>query len=188
MPIPLSEAEVESLSKELWIAFFPLQDPSAIVPMMAHIKHLYCFFNASPDGKTLIAQSTAERWCTQTNLDGGSGSNSYYIYFKARELADVILYAGLSGTAFEDYLHMHPMEVLGCLGIALSLIAYMQTRVPYDTGRVLTAVRVRFVDLSPIHCYSFTDLKANAVGRLVSIRGHVIRVSAARPLILSGTV
>jgi DNA replicative helicase MCM subunit Mcm2 (Cdc46/Mcm family) len=79
--------------------------------------------------------------------------------------------------------HPLPMQVIGSLGIALSLLVYVRTRVPYDNDISLKRVQARIVDLSSNYCYSFADLKANAVGRLVSIRGHVIKVSATRPLI-----
>ena len=80
---------------------------------------------------------------------------------------------------FSDFVSMlqtRPKEVIGCIGIALSIIF----AVTVPAQKSLTCIP-RFVGLTTE--LSFGELKSGTVGQLVAIRGYVVRASHCRPLI-----
>lgn len=189
----ITEQEIEKIAREkLWINYFATQDCGALIPLLPNIKYLYAFFLTSPAGMALISKYVVEKWTVLANLDGinglqGGTGPSYYVCFTSKQASQIPYFVTSGGKStigdICESLYTRPLEVLGVLGIALSLVAYIHTKAPYDSERVLTAVRVRFLDLPSRHCYGMSELMANSVGRFVSIQGHVIKAGAARPLI-----
>ena len=80
---------------------------------------------------------------------------------------------------FEHSLRMRPIEVIGCIGIALGV--YVKVSTLYLEGKYV--IQPRFYGLHSE--LAFSDLKSSTVGQLVTMTGHVIRVSACRPLVQS---
>lgn len=83
---------------------------------------------------------------------------------------------------FEDFassLQMRPVEVMGMVGIALSLVA--KNFYPHCTEAFI--IRPRFYNLGSE--VGFGEIKSSTVGQMVSVRGHVVRVSACHPLVES---
>lgn len=82
---------------------------------------------------------------------------------------------------FESSLRSSPIEVTGCFGIALSLIGTQRN--PYCAEEIV--IKPHFYNF--LTELSFSDLKANVVGELVQIRGHVIRITVCHPLVEQAT-
>lgn len=97
-----------------------------------------------------------------------------YVYFNVKKLAEVL--------PFDDFINVlksTPNEVISCLGISLSLICKQQN--PYVQELFIIYIRLYGFDLLDDICFS--DIKSNTVDQLISIRGHVVRVSSCKPLI-----
>lgn len=81
---------------------------------------------------------------------------------------------------FEDLynsLVTKPVQVLGCLNCALSLLAAKLN--PYvEFPSIIQCRLLNMQDLS-----SYADLKSSKVGQLVCLHGYVVKVSAIRPLV-----
>lgn len=92
------------------------------------------------------------------------------------ELCCMDLQKNLSLDDFLAVLRSRPCEVIGCMGIALSLIAFQQTG-------SLCPKYPRFRNFYPF--LSFGDIKADVVGQLTSIRGYVVKVGLCSTLIES---
>lgn len=80
--------------------------------------------------------------------------------------------------SFGDFLptlRAQPVEVMGCIGIALSVIASSSQ----NSHFVCVYPKLNYLrPLTP-----FSELKSNYVGQMVSIQGYVIRVSPTAPLV-----
>ncbi len=96
------------------------------------------------------------------------------IYFDVQQLNGTLPFPD-----FEATLVARPNEVLGCTGLALSLIVNKKN--PYLPEYV--AIRCRFFNLASILPYG--DLKSSSVGQFVSLEGHVVKASACHPLVES---
>jgi DNA replicative helicase MCM subunit Mcm2 (Cdc46/Mcm family) len=96
------------------------------------------------------------------------------------ELCDVFPYDD-----FIDTLAADPTEVIGCLNMAISLLIWDFSKSSPNPPHIPFPVFVRLSNL-PSQMASFSDLKAISCGRLLSIKGHVIRVSACSPLLEKG--
>jgi DNA replicative helicase MCM subunit Mcm2 (Cdc46/Mcm family) len=99
-----------------------------------------------------------------------------YVYFNVDHLNEVLPFSD-----FEVSLRARPTEVMGFIGIALSLVAKQLH--PFFGDYFI--IRPRFYGLKGD--IMFGDLKSNTVGQMVSIKGHVVRVSACRPLVECGS-
>jgi DNA helicase MCM8 len=97
-----------------------------------------------------------------------------FVYFDIAKLDEQLPFSD-----FALSLRMRPVEVMGFMGIAMSLLAKEQNPHCED----LFIIHPRFYGLSEE--ISFGSIKSSAVGQLVSLRGHVVRVSPCRPLVLS---
>ncbi|KAJ1424664.1 hypothetical protein B484DRAFT_97099, partial [Ochromonadaceae sp. CCMP2298] len=138
----------------LWEEYFPKE---IFFPQDTRLTPIIMFRDFFSDkGKALLPAAFAQK----------------RVYFNVQELNE-----GLPFPDFEANLRTRPAEVMGCVGLALSLIA--KQRSPYATVPFL--IRPRFFALTGDLC--FGDLKSSCVGQLVSLRGHVVRVGACRPLI-----
>jgi DNA helicase MCM8 len=100
------------------------------------------------------------------------------VYLKVAEMAHLISASGIKD--FEAFLRSRPMETIGCVGVAMSLLherKYGHARL----GKQLATLRPRFLNLGdPI---PYENLKVCSVGQLVTVVGHVVRVSPTRPFI-----
>lgn len=97
-----------------------------------------------------------------------------YVYFHLAQLCEQLPF-----NDFELSLKLRPFEVMGFVGIALSLVA--RSMHPQCTDAFI--IRPRFYGLSSE--VSFGDIKSSTVGQMLSVRGHVVRVSPCRPLVES---
>ena len=79
---------------------------------------------------------------------------------------------------FLDMLRSNPTEVMGCIGLALSVRISLR----YPMLDHVLIVTPRLLTLKP-HT-PFAELKSSTVGQLVSVRGYVLKVTACKPLIL----
>ena len=97
-----------------------------------------------------------------------------HVFFNVFDLEEMLPFSDC-----EISLRLRPAEVSGFIGIALSLVA--RKLHPYFEGTVV--IKPRFYGLNAD--MSFGDMKSSCVGQMVSIRGHVVRASACRPLVES---
>ena len=86
---------------------------------------------------------------------------------------------------FISTLTCDPQEVIGCLNMAVSVLLWEFIKTSPNAPLQPLPIYVRLYNL-PSRYALYSELKANSCGRLVGIRGHVIRVSACNPLIASG--
>lgn len=87
---------------------------------------------------------------------------------------------------FELSLVNRPTEVLGCLGIALSIAIAEELQASHPsppTDQPIPPLFPRLVNLSSQ--LNFGELKSGKNGQLVSITGYVVKVSNIRPLVES---
>ncbi len=94
------------------------------------------------------------------------------VYFDVQQLNHILPFPD-----FETTLVNRPLEVLGCMGMALSLI--INKRNPYLPE--IIAIKCRFYNLS--NAISYGDLKSSTVGQFVCLEGHVVKASNCHPLI-----
>jgi DNA helicase MCM8 len=86
----------------------------------------------------------------------------------------------LARSPFPDFsaaLREEPDGVLNCMGVALCLL-----RDDHEPGALACRLTVRIQSVSPLT--SLRDIKSSFVGKFVSVRGNIIRVSAVKPLVL----
>lgn len=145
----------------VWEAYFPREVFIAQDPRLAGIGIFRDFFSTG-EGRTMIS---LEQLAMQK-----------YVYFDVIELNEKLPFSD-----FELSLKMRPTEVTGFIGIALSLLAKAQN--PHCEEQFI--IYPRFYGLSEET--SFGNINSSTVGQLVSIRGHVVRVSPCRPLVLSAS-
>ena len=145
----------------LWGEYFPREVFIAQDPRLAGITMFRDFFK-SEQGICL--------------LDSQALSTQRYVYFNIKYLNETLPFSD-----FELSLKMRPTEVMGFIGIALSLLAKQQN--PHCEEQFI--IHPRFYGLSSDTC--FGDIKSSTVGQVVSVRGHVVRVSPCRPLVQSAS-
>jgi DNA replicative helicase MCM subunit Mcm2 (Cdc46/Mcm family) len=90
---------------------------------------------------------------------------------------------------FLDTLVSQPKEIIGCMGLALSLvnheIACLQN--PVNTLGNLHQINPIVAYLQNLYPIStFSDLKSATLGKLVSIIGYVVRVNHSKQLLTGG--
>ena len=114
----------------------------------------------------------SEEGRTQTgNINHSLDKN---VYFDVQKLNETLPFPD-----FETTLTARPIEVIGCVGMALSLIVNKQN--PYSSE--ITMIRCKFYNLRST--MPFGDLKSSSVGQLVKLEGHVVKASACHPLVES---
>jgi len=96
-------------------------------------------------------------------------------YLSIQELCDILQFPDVSFT-----LRTNPKEVIGCLGIAISLIVTLKIG---EEGSLPILIRPRFINFKPES--TFGELKSGAVGQMVAIRGYVVKTSNCRPMVVS---
>ena len=143
----------------VWNDYFPRDVFIAQDPRLGGIAIFRDFFR-SREGQCFIA---VDELATQK-----------YVYFNTLQLGEALPFDD-----FELSLIMRPTEVMGFIGIALSLIAHAEN--PHCHEAFI--IRPRFYELSSES--GFGDIKSSKVGQVVSVRGHVVRVSPCKPLVLS---
>jgi DNA helicase MCM8 len=143
----------------IWDAYFPRDVYMPHDPRLTGILIFRDFFHGQA-GRALI--------------DVEQLANQKYVHFDALELNSKLPFSD-----FELSLKMRPTEVMGFLGIALSMVAKEQH--PHCAEPFV--IRPRFYNLSTET--NFGDVKSSTVGQVVSVRGHVVRVSPCRPLVES---
>lgn len=144
----------------VWSEFFPKEVYLPQDPRLAGISMFRDFFLFDPAGKSY---AEADLLATQK-----------YVYFNVSQLSEQL--------PFNDFgasLKLRPVEVMGLVGIALSLVA--KAKHPHCGEAFI--IRPRFYNFETE--VNFGDIKASAVGQMVSVRGHVVRVSACHPLVES---
>lgn len=102
-------------------------------------------------------------------------TSSYTHFFDMQDLK-----AKLPFTDLEENIRDNPVDFAGCLGLAITIIANAKN--PYLEDSPI--IRAAFYNLS--HSISFYEVRADTVGKLVSLEGSVARVSVGRPLVTRG--
>lgn len=144
----------------VWNEFFPKEVYLPQDPRLAGINMFREFFLTDPAG--------------QKYIDGDSLATQKYVYFNVCTLNQHLPF-----NDFDVSLKLRPVEVMGLVGIALSLVA--KNLHPHCSDAFV--IRPRFYNSNSE--VSFGDIKSSTVGQMVSVRGHVVRVSACRPLVES---
>jgi DNA replicative helicase MCM subunit Mcm2 (Cdc46/Mcm family) len=86
---------------------------------------------------------------------------------------------------FVETLKSRPKDVIGSIGIALSVVLYYRNNMPNPQLKYIHPISPRLYNLQPYIPYS--ELKSGALGKLVSVVGYVVRVSHSHHLITGGT-
>ena len=147
--------------REVWSNYFPKSDFHPEDTRLGLIQVLKEFF-ASPSGSIFMKDNKIDLITKR------------YEYLNVNQLSEYLPF-----NDFMKVLKTTPNEVLGCLGISMSLV-YKQLHRHYEQQFI---IYIRLYGFSLDHDISFGDIKSGTVDQLVSIRGHVTRVSSCRPLI-----
>ncbi|KAK6099497.1 hypothetical protein MT418_000910 [Batrachochytrium dendrobatidis] len=81
---------------------------------------------------------------------------------------------------FDTRLKTRPLQLLGCMGLAATAVAMKLRRIDEDFDPVYDRKIVRIMHY-PL-ATPLKDLKASLMGKFISVRGTVVRVSSIRPL------
>lgn len=144
--------------EKLWTKFFPHDNFVVEDNRLNLVDHLQRFFASN------------QHVLSDVNL-----SSSYTHFFDVQDLK-----AKLPFSDFETSLIGNPVDFAACLGLAISLIANKQN--PYLEEPPI--IKAAFYNLSS--SIGFYDVRADTVGKMVSLEGSVARVSPSRPLVLRG--
>jgi DNA replicative helicase MCM subunit Mcm2 (Cdc46/Mcm family) len=171
----MAQAVNSTLIHFLWTYFYPHEPFGEQDRRILAIDQLYQYFRRNPD---CFTENVAAKLTPNSNIQ------TRYVSLCTKKMA--------ASGPFEDFmaeLRSRPREVLGCVGIALSMkflycgsgrkLAVIPT--DYISAQVL---KPRMVNFGPES--SFSDIKANAVNQLVSLKGRVVRVDRAKCLVIGG--
>lgn len=147
----------EAIMHAIWLLYYPDDAFHPQDPRMAIVQAFHSFLLRREDHLKLVTHPSWD--CCYVDVQALA---------KAKPFED-----------FEDALVRRPSEVTTCLAMALSAI-YAE-RHPYASPRVISP---HFYNLSTTT--SFAAIKASSVGQLVSVVGHLTRVSPCRALVLGG--
>ncbi len=157
------------LLTRLWSRFFPLERPGS-------------FTGPNKDPRISIIETFASILCKSENaflFKNVTWGPGIPVYFDVQELSVVLQFPD-----FVSMLRTKPREVVGCLGIALSIFA--AERVPSAAESAMPwLIRPCFLNLGDETPYEL--LKSSCVGQFVCFKGHVVRVSASHPLVIGGS-
>ncbi|KAH6595120.1 hypothetical protein BASA50_006106 [Batrachochytrium salamandrivorans] len=81
---------------------------------------------------------------------------------------------------FEERLRSNPLPLLGCMGLAATVVAMKRRGVDEDFDPVYDRKTVRVMNYSV--ATPLKDLKASLMGKFITIRGTVVRVLSVRPI------
>ena len=101
------------------------------------------------------------------------------VYFDVQELASICPIPD-----FNKLLRTKPRELSGCIGIAMTILASHLIPAASSSTCLPWLIRPRFTNLGEET--PFELLKSSCVGQFVCFRGHVVRVSPPRPLVIGG--
>ena len=163
------DEDTREIITRLWGRYFPLE-------------RLGSFSGSSKDTRISIIETFVTILSHKPEaaqlLDPSVWKQDGPVYFDVQELASVLQFPD-----FVNTLRSRPREVIGCLGVALSLIA--AERIPaaqsLDSPWAMHPCFRNLGEETP-----FEMLNSSCVGQLVCFRGHVVRVSAPRPLVTGG--
>lgn len=162
----MDESEIEVIAS-LWNEFFPQEKFFSQDPRIAGIKAFFDFLMTPP----------ADDIISELNVLNLNYSSPQHVYINVQLLNQRVPFSD-----FEFSLQQRPIEVIGSLGIALSLCVVKRKQMnPFLDTKVI--IRPRLYALS--RDLAFGDVKSSTVGQLISLTGHVVRVSACRPLVES---
>ena len=144
----------------IWPHFFPKEKFNILDPRLNAIKIFKAYFDSEEGGKLLFSDTSRDIIkCSEFDID---------LQYLAQNLY----------SDFIDTLRIKPMEIIGCLGIAISVS--ISLRFPLIETPFI--IHPRLLGLRPFTSYS--DLKSGTVGHFVAIQGQVLKVSACKPLVL----
>lgn len=157
----------------IWNCYFP-QENFTIDDHRYSVIQLFFEYFRSPKGMQFIARCRKEEEILETNR---KQVVSVYIDFPALDQA-----LSIPDLAFT--LQSRPNEVIGCLGISLTLSSTPRSILQKAPVGDATISRILFPRITsfPIDTL-FGDLKAGSVGQLVGLTGYVIRAGPCQPLV-----
>jgi DNA replicative helicase MCM subunit Mcm2 (Cdc46/Mcm family) len=152
---------MKEVLEKLWTTFYPLEiyDPKDSRNELIQI--LIDFFQSDENGK---------RFLLGRNL-GVTGT----IHFNVQEMNKFFPFPDVEAVVIQKNI-----EFSGTIGLALSCIA--NTLFPYLEIPIIKYPA--FYNLSK--SLFFSDVKSTTVGKLISLKGHVVKVSPCRPLVIEG--
>nr|KAJ3421179.1 DNA replication licensing factor mcm8 [Polyrhizophydium stewartii] len=141
------------------------------------VEHLTGFFGSFFD-QLRDAESTVLEW---RELTAGARTQDAFEQLIMQPVV-MVDYKDLSAvlTDLGERLKSHPGALLGCLGMAATLVAMTHLRQDDYFDPVYDRKIVRIVGhpvVTPLK-----DLKSNLMGKFISIRGTVVRVSSVKPM------
>jgi hypothetical protein len=175
----------------LWSFFFPKSasgndfDPN---DKLLRVVDLFYTFFGSIEGQKLICEDIDD----QSNCSSTSTKRrpSEFIRFDIQQIQ-----ATISLPDFVSTLRSKPKEVIGCIGIAISIIIHYRSLRSSSISSSSTSTQQNFLSLpslepiypqlynlipAPISIHQFTqfnELNAGTLGQLVNVVGYVVRVS-----------
>lgn len=150
-----------SLYARLWSYFFPVDKFTTCDTRLDLIRLLHDFFLNNEAGKVV--------------LNGIPLNFSHIHHFDMNLMKSCLPFGDFEAAVIDN-----PIEFNACLGLAISAIA--SQRSPYLEDPII--ITSAFFNLS--QNLSFGDIKADTVGRLVALDGHVVKVSPSTLMVEKG--
>ena len=123
----------------------------------------------------LASSSAAARGIVARARASSAAQNCFDVSYAA------IFDASAKSADLQAALEFQPLDGLRCVGAALCRAVYFGVGSPQEKPTIPLRVRLREYVHTPVA--GIAELRANCVGKLVSVRGTVVRASAVRPLV-----
>jgi len=155
---------VEAIAK-YWALYFPFDKFETASPWVDATRLFRRFFASDPRGKALVKDFDLNR-TVQVTFD----------------YASFVLNLSEDLRAFEEVLRDNASTTISCLGLALcSLRSSTLVRSNDVLAPRLRPITPRFINFRPL--LPLVQLKADMIGKFISVRGTVVRVCGVRPLV-----
>ena len=150
---------------DVWFLCFPLDDYDESDPR-AIITKLFCEFFRNKGAELLNSVITQYLYKLQPEYY----QECSFVDIDYNRLVELCVDTGLTNALFN-----HPSESIGCMTAAAMIVTAVN-------GVFNSHLQVRIQNYGPLT--PFKDIKANLVGKLVAIKGTIIRVGGIRSMIM----
>ncbi|KAH9257592.1 hypothetical protein BASA81_004041 [Batrachochytrium salamandrivorans] len=148
-----------------WVLYFPFDDFSPTSPWVDATRLFRRFFLQDEKGRLLLRNVELNR-ASEVVFD--------YVEFVASLSPEL--------SAFEEVMKASAEIMISCLGLALCSLRTIQEEEERGGGRARSRpIAPRFVNFRPFTL--LTRLKADLIGKFVSVRGNVVKVQGVKPLV-----
>ncbi|KAL5711249.1 DNA helicase [Ranunculus cassubicifolius] len=157
---PQQNHYIDPTLEEIWQIYFPHIDFTINDPKINLINHLSLFFSTR----------IGENFISQVRND----DDFFYMPLDFKQFRNKCNVVG-----FEENLLKEPKEVLSSIGAAVHQVLLKLPKFQLEEG---VRINIRLHNHSNV--IALRELKAASIGRLVSVRGTIVKVSTVKPLVI----